>query len=73
MDYGIVNLLLGQIKPSAYTYPEIRILQFAVPFAVLAEGAHAKIGLGIGNSNRRYRELTVKHLPVKLPELFLNV
>jgi hypothetical protein len=73
VDDCVVNLLLGQIKPSAYAYPEIRILQLAVPLAVLVEGAHAKIGLGVGNSYRRFRELTVKNLPVKLPELFLNV
>jgi len=73
MNDSVVNLILRQVKPAAYAYPEIRILQFTVPFVVLAKSTHAKVGLGIGNGYWRFRELSVKHLPVKLPELFLNV
>jgi hypothetical protein len=73
MDYGIVYLLLRHVKPAAYAYPEIRILQLTVPFAVLAVCAYAKVGLGIGNGYGRFREPTVKHTDVKLPELLLNV
>ena len=73
VDDGVVYLIPGQVKPSAYTYPEVRILQPAVPLAVLAESAHAQIGLGIGDGYRRLWEPAVKHLPVKLPELLLNV
>jgi hypothetical protein len=73
MDYGIIYFLLGQVKPTAYAYLEIRILQLAVPFAVLAECTHAQICLGISDGYRRFREFSVKYHAVKLPELFLDV
>ena len=73
MDDSVIKFILRQINAAAYTQLEITILQLAVPFEVIAVRAHAQIGLGIGNSYRRFRELTVKHPAVKLPELFLNV
>ena len=45
MDDCVINLLLGQVKPAAYTYPEIRILQLSVPFAVLAESARDSVSI----------------------------
>ena len=73
MDYGIVYLILGQVKAAAYPQFEIRILQTAVPLAVLTECAYAQVGLCVANHNRRFRELSVKHLAVKLPEPVLYV
>jgi hypothetical protein len=73
VDDGIINLIPGQVKPPAYAYLKVRIFQPAVPLAVLAERAHAHVCLGIGNSYRRFRQPAVKHLPVKHPELLLNV
>lgn len=73
VDDSVINLIPGQVKPPAYAYPEVRILQPAVPLAVLAVRTHAQISLGIGGGYRRFWEPAVKHLPVKLPELLLNV
>ena len=73
MDDSVINLILRKVKPPAYAYLEVRILQTSVPFAVLAEGANAQISLGVGDGYRRFRESAVKHRDVKLPELLLNV